>query len=138
MISRVPISPWSRLNKKLTEVLESAKKVAKGEYVFSDGDEPYRGVKTGWWTGLERAKIEGFRFHDLRHRFGTRLGMNGFDLKTIMEIMGIKDSQVVMIYLNPTPAQKRNAVESLNRVTTILTTEAVDTDERKVVNIGNY
>jgi integrase len=126
------------MNKKLTETLESAKKVSKSEYVFSENSKPYGDVKRGWWTALKTAGIENFRFHDLRHTFGTRLGMNGYDLKTIMEIMGIKDPQVAMIYLNPTPEHKRNAVESLNRVTTILTTEGVDRENRKVVNIGNY
>ncbi len=125
------------MNQKLTQTLESAKKVSKGEYVFSTNGKPYRDVKRGWWTALETAKIEGFRFHDLRHTFGTRLGMNGYDLKTIMEIMGIKDPQVAMIYLNPTPEHKRNAVESLNGVTTIFTTQAKTPDLHKVVSIRN-
>jgi len=125
------------MNKKLTETLEGAKKVSRGEYVFSENGVPYRDVKTGWWTALEKAKIEGFRFHDLRHTFGTRLGMNGYDLKTIMEIMGIKDPNVAMIYLNPTPQHKRNAVESLEKVTSNLTTQANPDDNRKVVNIRN-
>ena len=65
------------MNQKLTETLEGAKKVSKGEYVFSENGKPYRDVKTGWWTALEKAKIEGFRFHDFRHTFGSRLGMAG-------------------------------------------------------------
>jgi hypothetical protein len=35
------------MNKKLTETLESAKKVSKGEYVFSENGKPYGDVKTG-------------------------------------------------------------------------------------------
>ncbi len=124
------------MNQKLTETLESGKKVSKGEYVFSENGKPYRDVKRAWWTALETAKVEGFRFHDLRHTFGTRLGMNGYDLKTIMEIMGIKDPQVAMIYLNPTPQHKRNAVESLSRVTTFFTTAIKTPDSHKVVSIG--
>ena len=123
------------MNKKLTEILERSKKVSKGEYVFSGNGKPYRDVKTGWWSALKRARIEGFRFHDLRHTFGTRLGMNGYDLKTIMELMGIKDPKIAMIYLNPSPEHKRNAVESLSGVTTIFTTQANPDEDRKVVSI---
>jgi len=35
------------MNQKLTVTLESAKKVSKSEYVFSDNGKPYGGVKTG-------------------------------------------------------------------------------------------
>jgi integrase len=126
------------LNKKLTETLESGKKISKSEYVFSENGKPYGDVKTGWWSALKKAKIEGFRFHDLRHTFGTRLAMNGYDLKTIMELMAISDPKVAMRYLNPTAQHKREAVESLDRVTTILTTEAKTPERAKVVNIGNH
>jgi hypothetical protein len=64
--------------------------------------------------------------------------MKGYDLRTIMEIMGIKDPQVAMIYLNPTPEHKRNAVESLvgaKCLTTNFTTQANPDEDRKVVNI---
>ena len=44
------------MNQKLTETLESAKKVSKGEYVFSDNGKPYGDVKTGWWTALKKGK----------------------------------------------------------------------------------
>jgi hypothetical protein len=60
--------------------------------------------------------------------------MAGYDSKTIMEIMGIKDPKVAMIYLNPTPEHKRNGVESL---TTFFTTVAENPDSHKAVNIWN-
>ena len=125
------------MNKKLTEALESAKKVSKGEYVFSENGKPYGDVKTGWWTALEKAKIEGFRFHDLRHTFGSRLGMKGYDIKTIAELMGHKDIKMTMRYSHPTPEHKRRAVESLDGVTSIFTTEANPDVDRKVVSIGH-
>jgi len=55
-----------------------------------------------------------FRFHDLRHTFGSRPGMKGFDLKTIMEIMGHKTAKVAMIYPYPTPDHNLQAVRSLD------------------------
>ena len=130
-IRRIP------MNKKLTETLQGAKKLSKSEYVFSENGKPYGDVKTGWWSALEKAKIEGFRFHDLRHTFGSRLGMAGADIKTIAELMGHRDLQMTMRYSHPTPEHKRKAVEMLVGLTSNLTTEGVDREERKVVNIGN-
>ena len=128
-IRRIP------MNKKLTETLESAKRVSKGEYVFSENGKPYRDVKTGWWSALKKAKIDGFRFHDLRHTFGSRLGMAGVDIRTIQELMGHKDIKMTMRYSHPTPEHKKNAVRVLDGVTTFFTTEAKTPDSHKVVSI---
>lgn len=57
-----------------------------------------------------------FRFHDLRHTFGSRLGMAGTDLKTIMEIMGHKTTKVAMRYQHPAPEHKLNAVKTLDQI----------------------
>jgi integrase len=37
---------------------------------------------------LERAKIENFRFHDLRHTFASWYMMNGGDLYELAKILG--------------------------------------------------
>ena len=57
-----------------------------------------------------------FRFHDLRHTFGSRLGMNGTDLKFIMEIMGHKTAKVAMRYQHPSPSHKLEAVKGLDKI----------------------
>jgi integrase len=41
-------------------------------------------------TALRRAKIEGFRFHDLRHTFASRLAQSGVDPYAIQRLMGHK------------------------------------------------
>ena len=126
------------MNQKLTQALQNDKKVSKGEYVFSDNGEPYGDVKTGWWTVLRKARIENFRFHDLRHTFGSRLGMAGVDIRTIQELMGHKDIKMTMRYSHPTPEHKKNAVKVLDGVTTFFTTVDRNPDSHKVVSIGNY
>ncbi len=131
-IRRIP------MNKKLTDILGNAKKLSNSEYVFSENGKPYGDVKTGWWNALKRAKIEGLTFHSLRHTFGTRLGMAGVDIRTIQELMGHKEIKMTMRYSHPTPEHKRRAVEVLERVTTIFTTEGKTDQSKKVVNIGNY
>ncbi|MGD8668411.1 MAG: tyrosine-type recombinase/integrase, partial [Desulfobacterales bacterium] len=55
-----------------------------------------------------------FRFHDLRHTFGTHLGTSGQDLKTIMEIMGHKSPRTAMRYQHPAPDHKLRAVKILD------------------------
>ena len=130
-IRRIP------MNKKLTGVFERAKKEPEGKYVFSENGKPYLDVKTGWWTALKKAKIEGFRFHDLRHTFGSRLGMDGIDITAIADLMGHKDISVTRRYSHPTMEYKRKAVEMLDE-TVIKTDKAGEVDGKgKVVSIGN-
>lgn len=126
------------MNHKLTVALENVKKESKGEYVFSKNGKLYGDIKTGWWTALKKAGIEGFRFHDLRHTFGSRLGMAGVDIRTIQELMGHKDIKMTMRYSHPTPEHKRKAVEILDRVTSNFTTGTKIEKGNKVVSIGNY
>ena len=125
------------VNQKLTATLEGGKKVSKGEFVFSEGGKPYLDVKTGWWTALKKAKIENFRFHDLRHTFWSRLGMAGVDIRTIQELMGHEDITMTMRYSHPTPEHKKNGVKVLDRVATFFTTVDTKPGSHKVVSIGN-
>ncbi|MCX5835147.1 MAG: tyrosine-type recombinase/integrase [Deltaproteobacteria bacterium] len=126
------------MNKVLTSTLKNVKRASRGEYVFSRGcGTPYGDIKRGWWTALESAGIENFRFHDLRHTFGSRLGMAGVDIKTIQELMGHKDIKMTMRYSHPTPEHKRNAVEILERSHTIFHTTPEKQIQGNVVSIGN-
>ena len=65
---------------------------------------------------MEDGKKVSFRFHDLRHTFGSRLGMNGVDLKSIMEIMGHKTAKMAMRYQHPSPSHKLEAVNRLDKI----------------------
>jgi len=125
------------MNQKLTPTLENGKEVSKSEYVFSENGNPYGDVKTGWWSALKKAKIEGFRFHDLRHTFGSRLGMAGVDIRTVQELMGHKDIKMTMRYSHPTPEHEKNAVKVLDGVTTSYPKVVRKPDAHKVVGIGN-
>jgi len=64
-------------------------------FVFPGGQgRPYGSVKTAFLRAREQAGIaNSFRFHDLRHTFASRLVMNGVDLKTVQELMGIRTSR---------------------------------------------
>lgn len=137
---RVPI------NDTLREITVRRMKDQTSDYLFynSKGGK-LRGLTNAFWyavreAGLERKEmVRGemrkvrFRFHDLRHTFGSRLGMAGVDLKTIMEIMGHKTIKVAMRYQHPMPSHKLDAVKILDQVPSKVTTE--ERQEIKVVNL---
>jgi integrase len=126
------------MNAKLTEALDHGRRKNNSEFVFVDRrGEPYKSFRSAWEHALQKAGIDDLTFHSLRHTFGSRLGMAGVDIKTIQELMGHRDIKMTMRYSHPTAQHKRNAVEMLDGLTTIFTTEGVDRDNRKVVSIGN-
>jgi integrase len=78
--------------------------------VFSVGDN------SNWWTSaLRRAKIEDFRWHDLRHTFCSRLAQNGASLKVIQEAAGHKTIQMAARYAHMDQTTMRKAMAVLNR-----------------------
>ena len=48
-----------------------------------------------------RAGITGFRFHDLRHEYGSRLGDADVNLKKIARLMGHSDTKMTEHYVHP-------------------------------------
>ena len=66
----------------------------------------------------KKAKVEDFRFHDLRHAFATRLVQSGKDLYKIQRLLGHKTPSMTQRYAHHYPESLRDAVEILDsRVT---------------------
>jgi len=64
---------------------------------------------------LERTGIIGFRWHDLRHTFASRLVMEGVPLKTVANYLGHASTQMVdRVYAHLAPTHVDTAILALD------------------------
>lgn len=60
------------------------------------------------------AGVKGFRFHDLRHEFGSRLGDSGYGPYDIARLMGHADVKMSLIYVHPQESSLKKAVSAVD------------------------
>lgn len=101
------------LNAEALATLEGWKEQASGTaYVFQgEEDKPMTDVKTAWLGLLKNAGIVGFRWHDMRHDFASRLVMAGVPLNTVRDLLGHADIKMTLRYAHLAPDSKAAAVE---------------------------
>ncbi|MDR7136176.1 integrase [Lysobacter niastensis] len=95
-----------------TEALATLKACRKQH----NGDGPLFGVAAvtkSWRNLMTAAKLDDFRFHDLRHTFASKLVMAGVDLNTVRELLGHGDITMTLRYAHLAPEHKAAAVELL-------------------------
>ena len=96
--------------------MELCEKAHDAEFVFVNPDTGtrYTDVKKAFSTACRQARITDFRFHDLRHTFGTRLADVGVDVVKIKELMGHASIVTTMRYIHATDQGKRGAITVLS------------------------
>ena len=85
--------------------------------------EPVKDIKTAFKVALNRADIEDFHFHDLRHTFVSQLLLRGGTLKDVQELLGHKSMTMTLRYAHLTQEHKKNAVNLLNSLPAPIHTE---------------
>jgi integrase len=71
-------------------------------------------LKRAFIAAVEAARIEDFRFHDLRHTFATRLARKGIDLYKVAKLLGHSDVSTTQRYAHHYPESLRDGVEILD------------------------
>jgi integrase len=65
-----------------------------GEKIIGFASSPQK-----WWKRiLKEAEIFNFRFHDLRHTFGSQMVSNGFTLEEVAGLLGHSDTSTTKRY----------------------------------------
>lgn len=72
-------------------------------------------LKKAWQTALNKAQIENFHWHDLRHCTASYLAMDGASLAEIAEVLGHKTLSMVKRYAHLSDGHVSNVVASMNR-----------------------
>jgi integrase len=66
-----------------------------------------------WYETLDRAKVDGFRFHDLRHTTGSWLAMNNVPVTAIQQILGHKTIVTTQRYVHHDTQHKAQAINAV-------------------------
>ena len=85
------------------------------EYVFprADGEKPIL-IRKAWDKAIKQAKINDFRYHDLRHTAASYLAMNQATMLEIADVLGHKDLQMVKRYAHLSKAHSYDVVKKMN------------------------
>lgn len=101
-----------------TELSELRRRRGEGEgLVFCKANGAAWGaITTAFSVALKKAKITGFRFHDLRHTCASWLIMDGATLMEVKELLGHQSLGMTLRYAHLAPGRLRDAVGRLDRV----------------------
>ena len=104
--------------------------------VFTYGDKALKGFKSSLDSAREKAGIEDFRFHDLRHTFASRLVQGGVPLYNVMHLTGHKSLEMVQRYAHLAPEFQEAAIAVLDRRPNVAASVSEDTDCHDFVTLA--
>jgi len=84
-------------------------------WCFTYKGKPMKDVGSAWKRALQRAGIEEFRFHDLRHTWASWHVMRGTSLQELMELGGWKSYEMVLRYAHLAPEHLSSAAARIER-----------------------
>ncbi len=101
------------------------------ELVFTYQCNPITQVNTqAWRKALERAKIDDFRWHDLRHTWASWHVQNGTPLHALKELGGWSSMDMVLRYAHLAPDHLSQYADNLSGLKVVNGTNAVHLDNR--------
>jgi integrase len=123
------------LNERALEVLKAKARIRhiKTNYVFHNNNRNRIGVSNllrAFYSATKKSKLKGFRWHDLRHTFATRLIQAGVDLYSVQKLGRWKNIQMVMRYAHHYPESLRAGVEALNKVRQQISTNLAQSEKQ--------
>jgi integrase len=78
--------------------------------ILSKMPEPHKGrvfptssIRAAFETAVEQAKVEDFRFHDLRHSFASQWMMSGGRLESLSKVLGHSTLAMTMRHAHLSP-----------------------------------
>lgn len=101
------------------QVVDELKKLRKVRRIDDDlifanlnnGGRRYSAVEKSWQIAIDKAQLDDFRFHDLRHTFASRMAMDGRTLAEIASALGHKTLAMVQRYAHLTDSHVQTAME---------------------------
>lgn len=101
------------LNADALAVLEERRGVHK-RWVFGNPDYPLtKASNRAWYAAVKKAKLTGFRWHDLRHTWASWAVMSGVRLEELMKLGGWKSYSMVLRYAHLAPEHMAEAAAKI-------------------------
>jgi integrase len=94
--------------------LDLIRELRKNKVQRIDGKVFPEDFREAFENAVQRAGIDDFRFHDLRHSAASYLAMNGATLMEIADVLGHKTLQMVKRYAHLTEQHTRSVVSRMN------------------------
>ena len=126
--------PIAGLTLGLLSALKPSGQKVQGLVFARKGESKPANIRKSWERAMKVAKIENFRFHDLRHTAGSYLAMNNATTLEIAEILGHKTLQMVKRYAHLSAPHTRDVVARMNEK--MFATDSNKDEDEPVVKEG--
>ena len=95
----------------------AARRGQNAEWVFGNPDTPLtKASNRAWYAAVRKAKLRGFRWHDLRHTWASWAVMSGVRLEELQRLGGWKTLSMVQRYAHLAPEHLASAAAKIRPV----------------------